>query len=105
MRNDQAILGRAVRGVYDGLVLPVVDDYVYGAIDIDPVLLTIQCLFENEAALHNAKEKGTYDTINQRIKVALQREKYPKRGIEGTIIGFSSLQDVNESGSLWRHFR
>ena len=102
----RAIIGRAIRGdLYEGLTPPVVDDEVYGAYWIDPALLTIQCLFANQAELEEAKTNGTCNKIRRRIKKALRREGYPEKGIKGTTIGFGSQEDVESEGGSWRSYR
>ncbi|MCB0032536.1 MAG: hypothetical protein KDE51_00835 [Anaerolineales bacterium] len=102
----EQIIGRALTAdLYEGLQPTIVSDVVYGAIEIDPALLTIKCLFLDTAALREAQENGTCVIIKQRILEALQKEGYPQKGVEGVSVGFASQQEVDEAGGPWHYFR
>ena len=59
----RAIIGRALTSeIHRDLQPPVVDEFDYGAIWIDPGLLTLKYMFDDEAALEEAERTGVCDT-------------------------------------------
>lgn len=91
--------------IHADLAPPVVDEFLYGAYDLSPSMLTINYMFADQAALDDAWANGTCAAIRERVAAALAREGYPARAIPGVHVGFAANDEVTSQGGPFKYFR
>lgn len=99
----QRALDQVLRAFYD-LDPPITNFIFYGAIDIDPIYLTIWFAFADAAALQLAQERGHCQRLGAAVRTALISGGFPADKLRDGAVGFVSEQEVEEAGGPWLYF-
>ncbi|HEY1012352.1 MAG TPA: hypothetical protein VGE07_06560 [Herpetosiphonaceae bacterium] len=100
-----AISAALTDAIHADLAPPVVDEFIYGAYDLNPGLLTVKYMFADRAALDEAWDGGVCAAIRERVAAALAREGYPARAIPEVHVGFAANDEVSREGGPFKFFR